>query len=935
MHATTFRPRRAFAPVIAALVYACSSGGESSGPAYTIDISVSPSSLTIQQGGSGTVALTLTRGGGFADAVTASVSGLPSGVSVSVSPNQLTGSTTSAVVSVDVGASVTPGTYTATVTASATGVGAATASYTLVVEAVPDYSLSLSPTALTVQAATSGTATVSVARTNFTGAVALSLDAPPSGITGTFAPASPTGTSSTLTVAVDGAVTPGDYVLTIKGSATGPGARTTTLTLTVTAPGDYTLSVDPDPKAIPIGQSGDVTVNIARTNFTGAVTLALVSPPTGVTGVFNPAAPTGNSSTLTLTVDNTAALGAHTLTVMGSASGVATRVQGPTSIGSQSARVARPGPEGTAALRTTGTPLATSVPARMARPGGSDAAVAAATGDRMVSFELDVQPAGSIVLSVAPASVPALQGGVATASVAIARTNFTDVVNLAASGLPSGMTLDFSTASTTTNASDVTVNIGAGVAPGTYPVTITGSGTGLVDATTLLSVEVQAAPTVWNVEYQYSATRNPLIFSYQDGLGPWTQALPIVDNGIYKYRVNLTAGYGGIATADSEPGSGGTGPYVGSADVVADGGSAEVDALLQSMGQANLNVIGDGIALGGYGGSSGTPRLDVRFYLGTVSQLQARGALYSVTKVSVVATIANLSVGDEMKIGVGGRTKLYQEGFDTNPFTVNRVNQLHISPLLFSYYASGATAPSKVGVIFNGGTAVNLDPLGADAWNPSMSNFYLGGTGGGAWGVKSAYATPQGVVGYVAKEDPSVSSFKIAYNLQPSRWQGGYGIVTGYKQTQLSANETITDAVAGTEDTWGADKFASLVPSLSLSYSLHPSLDVLARFNYTPSQGFGANRYTGFVVETPGVELRGGLTGQYLDAAFPGHTSYLIDLPSLAGFGMQSLGTVSGSGSIKAWDDWFNGTSLDGMMMPIVPNSLTYSSRYEATTIPF
>src|SRR5438067_13432660 len=79
-----------------------------------------------------------------------------------------------------------------------------------------------------------GTTTVTITRTNFTGAVTLSLGSAPSGVTGSFNPTAPTGTGSTLTVSVGAAVASGVYDLTVDGSAT-VGARSTPLTLTVGA----------------------------------------------------------------------------------------------------------------------------------------------------------------------------------------------------------------------------------------------------------------------------------------------------------------------------------------------------------------------------------------------------------------------------------------------------------------------------------------------------------------------------------------------------------------------------------------------------------------------------------------------------------------------------------------------------------------------------
>src|SRR5206468_3498675 len=178
---------------------------------------------------------------------------------------------------------------------------------------------SLAPAALTIGQGATGTSTVTITRTNFTGAVTLSLGSAPAGVTGSFNPAAPTGTSSALTVSVGAAVAPGVYNLTVNGTGT-PGNRSTPLTLTVSAAPDYALSLAPAALTIGQGATGTSTVTITRTNFTGAVTLSLGSAPTGVTGAFDPAAPTGTSSALTVSVGAAVAPGVYNLTVAGSGS---------------------------------------------------------------------------------------------------------------------------------------------------------------------------------------------------------------------------------------------------------------------------------------------------------------------------------------------------------------------------------------------------------------------------------------------------------------------------------------------------------------------------------------------------------------------------------------------------------------------------------------
>src|SRR5205814_1469247 len=201
---------------------------------------------------------------------------------------------------VSVGAAVPPGVYNLTVDGTATA-GSRSTPLTLTVSAAPDYTLSLSPTALTIDPGANASTTVTITRTNFTGAVTLSLGNAPAGVTGAFNPAAPTGTSSTLTVSVGAAVAPGADNRTVGGTASA-GNRSASLTLTVSAAPDYTLSLAPAALTIAQGATGTTTVTITRTNFTGAVTLSLGSAPTGVTGAFDPAAPTGTSSALTVSV---------------------------------------------------------------------------------------------------------------------------------------------------------------------------------------------------------------------------------------------------------------------------------------------------------------------------------------------------------------------------------------------------------------------------------------------------------------------------------------------------------------------------------------------------------------------------------------------------------------------------------------------------------
>lgn len=294
------------------------------GPTPTIELQATPAALNIVQGQSGTVQLALVRGGGYSGNVSVSTSGLPAGVSAAVSPSPITGTTTSATVTVTSTLSAAPGTYDVTVTASASGVTGVSDVFELTITAAPAFSIALAQNALSVNAGSSVGTDVTITRTNLPGAVTLTLDAP-DGITGTFVPAAPTTNSSALTIAVDESVAPGDYTLTVNAAASTFGVQSATLTLTVFPLPDFTLSISQTPVAILAGESGNATVTLARTNFTGDVEFSLVAPPAGITATFDPATTADNSSEVTINVGSGVAAGEYDLTVQGTGDGVGIR----------------------------------------------------------------------------------------------------------------------------------------------------------------------------------------------------------------------------------------------------------------------------------------------------------------------------------------------------------------------------------------------------------------------------------------------------------------------------------------------------------------------------------------------------------------------------------------------------------------------------------
>lgn len=187
--------------------------------------------------------------------------------------------------------------------------------------ATPDFSLSASPSSLSVVQGTSGTSTITVNPVNgFTGSVSLSASGLPAGVTATFNPSSTTGTSS-LTLTASNTATLGTVTVTITGTS-GTLTHTTTISLTVTSnapPPDFTIAVSPTSLTVARGTTGHYTVTITGQNgFAGTVSLSVTGVPGRVTATFNPTSITGSgTSTLTVVVNRRATTGTRTLTIKG------------------------------------------------------------------------------------------------------------------------------------------------------------------------------------------------------------------------------------------------------------------------------------------------------------------------------------------------------------------------------------------------------------------------------------------------------------------------------------------------------------------------------------------------------------------------------------------------------------------------------------------
>jgi len=284
--------------------------GSTPQPSFTL--SASPSSLIFLQGAAGSSTITINPLNGFSSSVNLVASGLPSGVSASFGANPAT-ATSLLTLSSTGAASI--GTFPVTVTGTS-GSLSSKAAITLTVNPAGDYTVSASPSSLSVGQGTNGATTITVNPLNgFNSGVSLSASGLPGGVTAAFNPVSTT-TTSALTVTASTTAALGTFTVTITGTS-GALSHFTTISLTVTPAPNFALSVSPNSLSLARGAKVTSAITITPQNgFTGGVSLSASGLPRGVTASFSPNPATG-TSTWTLTAGSKAAIGTFSVQIRG------------------------------------------------------------------------------------------------------------------------------------------------------------------------------------------------------------------------------------------------------------------------------------------------------------------------------------------------------------------------------------------------------------------------------------------------------------------------------------------------------------------------------------------------------------------------------------------------------------------------------------------
>jgi uncharacterized membrane protein len=415
-------------------------------PPADFSLTASPTSQSTSTGGTtGSYKISNNALNGLTGSLDLSVSGLPFGAAAHFTADPVPLGTDSEL-TVSTLDTIAIGSFDFTVNANS---GNITHSISLVlnVDAVPDFSVSLSAASRSVeQGGTTSPYTLTAAPMNgFSHDLGLSVGGLPAGATAVFTPSQiPAGAgSSDLAIVTTSSTSPGTYPLKIKLDGTTL-SHTVDATLTVSAAADFTLSATPNSQTIAAGATtGAYKIAVtAQNGFAGQTTLGTSGLPPGATATFSPnPLAAGANSNLTINTAPTLAPGTYSFNV--------TAVSGS---------------------------LSHNVPATLVVTGAPDFGLSATPASRTA---MQGQAAGPFALTVSAAN------------------GFVAPVALTVSGLPAGATGTFSTTTISgSGTSNLTIATSPSTPSGSYPLTINGTSGSLSHAAAVTLSVTAAAGTV-------------------------------------------------------------------------------------------------------------------------------------------------------------------------------------------------------------------------------------------------------------------------------------------------------------------------------------------------------------------------------------------------------------------------------------------------------
>jgi hypothetical protein len=252
----------AIAVAVAVLAGVAAMAVHAAGAKPNFTIAASPASQTVTPGDSATYTVDIGRLNGFSGAVSLTATRLPRGTTASFQPQPIPGGGTAATLTVSTSTSTPAGTRQIRITGTSGGIAHGTW-VTLIVQptALPDYAVAVSPATRPVAPGGTTSFAVTVSRSGgFAGAVDLHVHGLPKKATGTFAPAtvSGSGTTASLDVAAAANTPTGSFSVEIRGTAQ-IGSKTIVhsafVTLVVQPPVSFGISGSP---------AGDLAPGVTR-----------------------------------------------------------------------------------------------------------------------------------------------------------------------------------------------------------------------------------------------------------------------------------------------------------------------------------------------------------------------------------------------------------------------------------------------------------------------------------------------------------------------------------------------------------------------------------------------------------------------------------------------------------------------------------------------
>jgi endoglucanase len=412
---------------------------------------------------------------------------------------------------------------------------------------------------------------------------------------------------------------------------------------------DFALSASPSSLTINRGASGTSTITIARSGgFTGAVELSASVPPIGVAASVAPS--TGDSRVVTLTASSTATLGPATVTITGTGGGLTRSV---------------------------------TISVTVAQPQTPDFA-----------------------LSASPTSLNVARGASGTSTITITRTGgFTAGVMFSAGGLPTGVSVGFSTNPATGGSAVMTVSASSTATLGAVTFNVTGAGGGL---TRTLSFNL----TVSDVQTpDFALSVSPASLTINRGASG-TSTITIARTGGFTAGVSLTAGglpAGVTANLNPNPATGGSSLLTLSASSTATLGGATITVTGVNGALTRTTTVSLTVNEGGGGGNGGVTvtsaiNSNTPWYNEQVVSLNNTGAI---TALSVTIVIQRTT-------GVG-----FNGQFNTVGGQILQSNTVTASTITYQFtLASGQTLGPGTNRTFAAQAGGNgtIHPTAGDTW---------------------------------------------------------------------------------------------------------------------------------------------------------------------------------------------------------------------------